>query len=84
MGLVFVCDSAKWVISILFTMSESALRAFMEPLVFSRRLTCPVCSWHYQDKPNRLAERDSSGLLLDNKKHTLDCIAQNHPTASVD
>lgn len=57
------CDSAKWSISIRCTISESVLRAFIERLVFLRRLICPVCSWHYQNKPNELTERDSSGLL---------------------
>lgn len=51
------CDSAKWLISIQFTMSESVLKAFIEPLVFPRHLTCPVCSWQYQDKPNRLTHQ---------------------------
>lgn len=61
------CESAKWFISIRFTISGLVLRAFMEPLVFPKHLICPVCSWHKQDKPNRLSQW--SGLLLDSCTH---------------
>lgn len=51
------CDSAKWLISMHFSVSGSVLKAFMVLLVFCSHPICPVCSWQHQNNPNRLTER---------------------------
>lgn len=45
----------------------TSTQGFHGRISIPRHVTCPVCSWHHQDKPNSLAERGSPGLLLNDQ-----------------